>query len=475
MKARISTGSEGLDVLLGGGFPKGSIVLVTGNPGTGKTIFSTQYLYRGAVDKHERGVYVSFAETMNEFKRNARSVGFELNGIMRKNLFKIVDCVSMTGDGMSEMLGDVIHSVATFKPQRLVIDPVSAVLQGLGRAETRSLLHTVFERIVKQHQITTLLVGEIPYGDSHTGFGIEEFVVDGVITLDRSSDDFRTIKIRKMRGTRLSESNAFFTLNNGLQLIDRPMSPRPVRSALWRVMKDGRDQFSTGSMDLDNFLGGGYPVGRYILLETDANVPIDVVNLFVLPLAWNFLSQGRGVLFLPVLGADAEEIKELLTEHVRSDVFMKNVRVFEQAKEGKDQTAPYLITGGKPGDPLERVEELLNETSLKLRSDTGQPVLRMIGLPALESLYAGQIDLLFKEIGSEIALNRSLGNLTLAIARPGLQITPRVLNIVDWHIRLIERNGCIFCNVVKPKPVPYAAVQSTTNEGCQTLKLIPMV
>jgi len=176
-----------------------------------------------------------------------------------------------------------------------------------------------------------------------------------------------------------------------------------------------------------------------------------------------------------VLGADGEEIKKLLTEHVRSEVFVKQVRVFEQAKEGRDQTAPYLIVGGNPDDPLQRIEELLNKTSLKLRKDTGQPVLRIIGYPALESLYAGQIDLLFKEIGSEIAVNRSLGNLTLAVARPGLQITPRVMNIVDWHIRLIERNGCIFCHVVKPKPTPYAAVERAMSKGYQTLRLIPMV
>jgi len=475
LTTRVSTGTEGLDVLLGGGFPKGSIVLITGNPGSGKTIFSTQFLYRGAMDRRERGVYVSFAEARQQFGRNAKSVGFDIDMLERKRLFKIVDCVSMTEQGTSQMLGDMVRSVADFKPQRLVIDPISAILQGLSRAETRSLLHNVFGKIIKQHQITTLLVGEIPYGDSHTGFGIEEFVVDGVITLGRSQDGFRTLDVRKMRGTRLSESNAFFTLNDGLQIIRPPATPRPAKSESWKVIQDTKSRFSTGSSDLDALVDGGYPEGRYVLLEADANVPIDVVNLFVLPLAWNFLSQGRGVLFLPVLGADGEEIKKLLTEHVHTEVFAKQVRVFEQAKEGKDQTAPYLIVGGNPEDPLQHIEELLNKTSLKLRKDTGQPVLRIIGYPALESLYAGQIDLLFKEIGSEIAINRSLGNLTLAIARPGLQITPRVLNIVDWHIRLIERNGCVFCHVVKPKPTPHAAVERAIYNGYQTLRLIPMV
>jgi circadian clock protein KaiC len=76
LTTRLSTGTEGLDALLGGGFPKGSIVLITGNPGSGKTIFSTQFLYKGAIVRRERGVYVSFAEAKHEFVGNAKSVGF---------------------------------------------------------------------------------------------------------------------------------------------------------------------------------------------------------------------------------------------------------------------------------------------------------------------------------------------------------------------------------------------------------------
>jgi circadian clock protein KaiC len=47
---RVPTGIDGLDPLIEGGFPRGSLVLLAGNPGTGKTIFSMQFLYNGAED-----------------------------------------------------------------------------------------------------------------------------------------------------------------------------------------------------------------------------------------------------------------------------------------------------------------------------------------------------------------------------------------------------------------------------------------
>ncbi|MEM3798329.1 MAG: ATPase domain-containing protein, partial [Candidatus Bathyarchaeia archaeon] len=62
-KRLVPTGVEGLDAVLGGGFPKNSLIVLVGCPGSGKTIFSAQFLYRGCVDYGDKGVYVSFAES----------------------------------------------------------------------------------------------------------------------------------------------------------------------------------------------------------------------------------------------------------------------------------------------------------------------------------------------------------------------------------------------------------------------------
>ena len=58
---RLSTGIAGLDALIEGGIPKGSTVLIAGNPGSGKTVLTAHFLYAGLI-KNENGIYVSFSE-----------------------------------------------------------------------------------------------------------------------------------------------------------------------------------------------------------------------------------------------------------------------------------------------------------------------------------------------------------------------------------------------------------------------------
>ncbi|TMI25740.1 KaiC domain-containing protein, partial [Candidatus Bathyarchaeota archaeon] len=64
--SRVSTGIEGFDRLVEGGFPRGDTILLIGNPGTGKTGFSAQFLYKGLVEG-ECGIYVSFSEGREAF------------------------------------------------------------------------------------------------------------------------------------------------------------------------------------------------------------------------------------------------------------------------------------------------------------------------------------------------------------------------------------------------------------------------
>ncbi len=63
----VKTGIEGFDQLTGGGFPRNSLILLCGNAGTGKTIFSAHFLYYGAANMLENGVYVSFGESRDAF------------------------------------------------------------------------------------------------------------------------------------------------------------------------------------------------------------------------------------------------------------------------------------------------------------------------------------------------------------------------------------------------------------------------
>jgi len=467
---------------LWGALPKGRVILVEGNPGSGKTILSTQFLYDGAMDHREKGMYVSFFEDADKFKRNASSLGLDFRLLERKKFFKIIHCTTMTSKGMKDSIRDIMQAIFDFRPQRLVFDSISSVLQVMGHDETRAFLQTIFQSFMKRYPMTTLLVGEIPFGDGHTVDGISEFFADGIIRLERShqlGSHLRTLAILKMRGMRISDPLRFFTLEGGFHLIKRPIPiPKISKPELWKPVKDSESSFSAGSKDLDSLLGGGYPKGQYAVLETDPNVPIEMIRLFQFQLAWNFLSQERGVLILPTLGATSTELKNLMTKHIPVETFERYVRIFERVRSisrlNMGQQPPYVIST-KHDNPIENTEELLNQTCLDLIRETGKPVARLIGFPALENIYAGRQEMLYTFIGEAVAQNKLEGNFSLAVSRSDVELTQRVLNIVDWHLRLIERNGYEFLRVVKPIPTEFFAVDTDVADGTPKLKLTPMV
>jgi circadian clock protein KaiC len=74
---RTFTGIDGLDEMLGGGIPKGRILLICGGPGTGKTTIAMQYLINGVYKYSEKGLYISFDESMHQIFEEASYFGWE--------------------------------------------------------------------------------------------------------------------------------------------------------------------------------------------------------------------------------------------------------------------------------------------------------------------------------------------------------------------------------------------------------------
>jgi len=105
---RASSGAEDLDELIGG-FPRGSLILLAGNPGTGKTAFSTQFLVRG-VESGEPGVYVSFAESRETLVKNASEhLAVDLNRFEDEGKIRILDLVTMKQEGASACLETILE------------------------------------------------------------------------------------------------------------------------------------------------------------------------------------------------------------------------------------------------------------------------------------------------------------------------------------------------------------------------------
>jgi len=251
---RTSIGLVELDKTLGGGIPRGSLLLLSGNPGAGKTIFSTHFLYHGA-NLGEKGVYVSFAENRADYYRNMLQLGMDMQSLEEKGIFKLMDFATMDEAGMRKAVEMVIETVIDFGAKRLVIDSITAILQILGRDQARIFLHSILGRLVKSIGITAIVIGELPYGASKTDFGVEEFVADAVMMLKFhriGTASKRELEIAKMRGVSLEHTSFEFLIGTkygGIGIITLP-TILPTEFA-------PTEKLSTGVRGLDAMLEGG--------------------------------------------------------------------------------------------------------------------------------------------------------------------------------------------------------------------------
>ena len=204
MSDRVSTGNVEFDMLLEGGFPRGSVILLAGSPGAGKTVFSANFIYRGAVDHGEPGVYVCFAESREKFLRDMKRFGMDFEPLIRKGKVVVVDLSLGTEVDVQSALNQILEAITTTGARRLVIDSITGIFAGLkGELEKRHVLRLLY-RLVQKTGCTTIIIADMPWGSEKIGSGIEEFIADGIILMESRYNNGtleRRIKVLKMRGT----------------------------------------------------------------------------------------------------------------------------------------------------------------------------------------------------------------------------------------------------------------------------------
>lgn len=205
---RISSGVSGLDALIEGGIPEGFTILIAGNPGTGKTILTSHFLYEG-LKNGESSVYVSFSESKVQYYANTERFGMNFKKYENggKNTFTFLDFTSVNKDGIQDALDEVLSVVRETDAKRIVVDSFSAIAQAFeNQNEARIALQVILGKITRSEGVTSMIITEVPVGENSVGSGVEEFVADGIIKLEHGTTNAipMTIHVLKMRGTAMN-------------------------------------------------------------------------------------------------------------------------------------------------------------------------------------------------------------------------------------------------------------------------------
>lgn len=203
------SGIPGLDPMLGGGFVRGSAVAVAGGTGSGKSIFVSQFLVKGALEYNEPGLFLSFDQQKDSIYTNLQQFGWDLPEIERKQKLVFIEYPGNELSAFVEQQGALADLIETLGIKRVVIDSITPYALLFPSEEERRMNVLRLVNAVKGWKATCLISAEDRPGSTaegipHTVSSVESFC-DGFIHLSflrQGSRRMRAVEIIKMRGCR---------------------------------------------------------------------------------------------------------------------------------------------------------------------------------------------------------------------------------------------------------------------------------
>jgi circadian clock protein KaiC len=266
---RLRTGVSKLDALLGEGIPHGSTLIVAGVAGAGKTTLGMEFLYRGAREQGEKGLYFSFDETEERLRATARGLGWELDREIEQGRVRIV-FIPQPDILVDRDLLELQRQVQAFGARRVVVDSMSVLFNKVDDARIVRDKSFWLANIVQNQQAVGLFLNDVPSGSPQlTRFGVEETVMDGVILLKWVSEGLerhRYLEVVKLRNTGHAKGRHSISIGpGGLRVFPRVDDPIPQEAAL--PPATSRERVSSGVPRLDELLDGGLLDGSVTLVS----------------------------------------------------------------------------------------------------------------------------------------------------------------------------------------------------------------
>ena len=235
---RISTGIPRLDAMLGGrGFFRGSSILLTGTPGTGKTITAASFA-QAAARRGERVLFFSFEESPSQIMRNMRSIGLRLEPLVKSGLLRF-HSARPSLYGLEMHLATMFKEIAEFRPHVVVVDPITGLMDAGTDSEGKAMVTRLIDYL-KAGQVTSLFTSLTQGGHTlQQSEAAMSSLMDSWLLLqdfEGNGERNRVLYVLKARG--MAHSNQireFLISDHGIDLVDAYIGPSGVLTGSARV------------------------------------------------------------------------------------------------------------------------------------------------------------------------------------------------------------------------------------------------
>lgn len=444
------TGIPGLDELIKG-FPRGGLIIVSGIPGTGKTVFASSFIYHGAVKYDEPGIFVSLIEDEKRFYTYMKGFGMNFEKLSEKRLFKYIPLLTLLEPSLASSIDVIVENIVELNAKRLVIDSYTAMNRLFrSQREARSFLHSILSKMVSQLECTTILIKEEKTQEKKE-FDYVDFIADGVIHLKYGAIEdkfYRELCFIKMRSSEVRNQKTYFTVRGGFKVMTPTKTPRKQVSVKLHYPENPPERYTTGIPDLDLEIGG-YPDKTVVLFEIDPKLTFKDYMILTVPTIAAYLLKNGYCLAVPSGGVTWDVLLDAYIMYgVDEELFRRNYYLITEPdyKEKENENIIKI-------EPNELAVKGFLEVEDILVKRYGKPPIRLFGIDRLIQYYGERVSDLLYVMQDEV---KKRGGLVLWIAKP---VKPWLIEslapLADLHFKIFRKHGCIFVYGIKPRTPLY--------------------
>jgi circadian clock protein KaiC len=266
---KVPTKIAGLDEILEGGIPCGRTTVVSGGPGSGKTVLGLEFLCRGAM-AGEPGVFVTFEERAAAIRLNALAMGWDLADLEKAGKIAIIEarlpgeeivCGDFDIQGLLAILNGHVKRIGA---RRIVMDALDVLLRIYDDLKHERNELSRLHNWLTDHGLTSILSVKTRHGDNQESqYEFLDFMADCVIRLDHrvvGQVATRRLRVIKYRGSGFGTNEYPYVFGeHGIVLF-------PLTTAELTHQPLGT-KISTGLKGLDVMLDGGFRLASCVLIS----------------------------------------------------------------------------------------------------------------------------------------------------------------------------------------------------------------